>query len=297
MNKYLIIYTGGTLSMVSGKDGGTVDEKNFQYKLGDFLSNKNIETTVVALESIVDSSQMTYKSINEIVLLLENNYSAYDGFLILHGTDTMAFTYSYLKWLIWSFKKPIVLTGAIHTMDVDPGEGLGNIEKSLEFLKDNADQEVISIVMGDAVVDKGFPTKVSISDAMPYAVFSENNYLWQKKRAVLKTTSFNYLQNCSIEILVLTATTPICQQDNPLSDSLLLVVYGSGTFLNRPDIINRVKQYRHEEKCVLAISQCMGGIVDFSLYEASFPLKQLGVIEGSQMILEEAIGYLHSQCF
>ena len=66
-------------------------------------------------------------------------------------------------------------------------------------------------------------------------------------------------------------------------------------FLHRNDIINRIKNYREAGKKVLAISQCLGEVVDFSKYEASLPLKELGVMEGSQMILEEAIGYLHSK--
>ena len=207
----------------------------------------------------------------------------------------MSFTYSYLKWLIWGLEKPIVLTGAMHTMDEDPLEGIVNIEKSLQFLKAHEKVGTLGIIMGDSLITEGFPTKVSLTSKMPYKVFSTENTIWRNLRKNKRDLSFEFLAEKEIEVLVLTGVTPRLNYLNRIGDSLLLVIYGSGTFLHRKDITERIKAYRHKGKKVLAISQCLGEGVDFSKYEASLPLKELGVMEGSQMILEEAIGYLHSQ--
>ena len=87
MSQYLIIYTGGTISMEGGNDGGTVNEKTFQKKLNNYLQSKDISANTISITQALDSSQITYREINEIVSLLKTNYSSYDGFLVLHGTE------------------------------------------------------------------------------------------------------------------------------------------------------------------------------------------------------------------
>ena len=86
MNQYLVIFTGGTISMEVGNNGGTVNEKAFQQHLNNFLTSNQFKADIISISQIVDSSQITYGEINELVSLLKTNYLNYDGFLILHGT-------------------------------------------------------------------------------------------------------------------------------------------------------------------------------------------------------------------
>lgn len=114
MTNILILYTGGTIGMTHDPDSGVLrpfDFKQVVMHLSE-LKKLNCHIDFHALKPVIDSSDMQPEIWVDLVLLIEKNYTKYDGFVILHGTDTMAYTSSALSFMLQNLSKPIVLTGS-----------------------------------------------------------------------------------------------------------------------------------------------------------------------------------------
>ncbi len=114
MTKVLIIYTGGTIGMVFDKVTGVLKPLDFAHITDNVpeLQRLPYEITVHSFSEIIDSSNMSPEIWIELAELIEKNYELYDGFVILHGSDTMAFTASALSFLLEGLNKPVIFTGS-----------------------------------------------------------------------------------------------------------------------------------------------------------------------------------------
>ncbi|RYG04804.1 MAG: asparaginase, partial [Chitinophagaceae bacterium] len=114
MTKILIIYTGGTIGMVNDPDNGMLIPFDFEQIKNNVpeLSRLNYHLDVHSFEPVLDSSNMSPEIWKTLAELVYSNYDAYDGFVILHGSDTMAFTASALSFMLENLGKPVVLTGS-----------------------------------------------------------------------------------------------------------------------------------------------------------------------------------------
>jgi L-asparaginase len=127
--KILIIYTGGTIGMIKDQRTGELRSFNFEYIYDHVpeLERFNFELKSISISKPIDSSEMTLCHWTDLVEIIEANYHNYDGFVILHGSDTMAFTASTLSFMIQGLTKPIILTGSqlpIGTIRTDGKENL-----------------------------------------------------------------------------------------------------------------------------------------------------------------------------
>src|SRR5476651_325617 len=114
MSQILIIYTGGTIGMMSDPVTKVLKPINFEQIMDNVpeLEKLNCKILVHSFDEIIDSSNMNPAIWSEIAGLIEKNYDSVDGFVILHGSDTMAYTASALSFMLENLEKPVILTGS-----------------------------------------------------------------------------------------------------------------------------------------------------------------------------------------
>ena len=132
--KILIIYTGGTIGMIHNAETGALESFDFDHLLKHVpeLKQLNINIDAITFDPPIDSSDMEPKLWSRIVTIIEETYDSYDGFVILHGTDTMSFTASALSFMLEDLMKPVILTGSqlpIGTLRTDGKENLITVMK------------------------------------------------------------------------------------------------------------------------------------------------------------------------
>ena len=127
--KILLIYTGGTIGMIKDLRTGELKSLDFNYVFDHIpeLERLHVELSSISFEKAIDSSDMTYAHWRQLVDIINDNYETYDGFVVLHGSDTMAYTASALSFMLQGLTKPIILTGSqlpIGTIRTDGKENL-----------------------------------------------------------------------------------------------------------------------------------------------------------------------------
>lgn len=113
-NSVLMIFTGGTISMAADPETGVLRPLNFEsvQKILPEFSQMGISIAALPLLPLVDSSDVSPKLWKRIALTIEHNYELYDGFVVLHGTDTMSYTASALSFMLTELRKPVIFTGS-----------------------------------------------------------------------------------------------------------------------------------------------------------------------------------------
>jgi len=110
----LIIYTGGTIGMVKNPETGALQPYHFEdiYKLMPVLRNFDYRLESVSFDPLIDSSNVTPSFWVKLATVIEENYEKYDGFVVLHGTDTMSYSASMLSFMLENLNKPVIFTGS-----------------------------------------------------------------------------------------------------------------------------------------------------------------------------------------
>jgi L-asparaginase len=316
MNKksnILLIYTGGTIGMI--RDFETAALKNFNFK--DLLKHIpelklldcNISTR--SFEKPIDSSNMNPKYWIDIASIVEDNYTMFDGFVILHGSDTMSYTASALSFMLENLSKPVIFTGSqlpIGDLRTDAKEnlitsiqiaalkenGFSSItEVGLYFeyklyranrtTKINAEHfEAFASLNYPALVQSGVHLKVNKNALLPVNRKKklkvhkkmESNILLVKMFPGLDETTINHLFNY------------------PQIKGLVLESYGSGNLTNEPWFLSALKKIIARDIPVINVTQCSGGSVSMGKYETSLELKKLGVISAKDATTEAALAKL-----
>lgn len=316
MNKksnILLIYTGGTIGMI--RDFETAALKNFNFK--DLLKHIpelklldcNISTR--SFEKPIDSSNMNPKYWIDIASIIEDNYTMFDGFVILHGSDTMSYTASALSFMLENLSKPVIFTGSqlpIGDLRTDAKEnlitsiqiaalkenGVSSItEVGLYFeyklyranrtTKINAEHfEAFASLNYPALVQSGVHLKVNKNALLPVNRRKklkvhkkmESNILLVKMFPGLDETTINHLFNY------------------PQIKGLVLESYGSGNLTNEPWFLSALKKIIAKDIPVINVTQCSGGSVSMGKYETSLELKKLGVISAKDATTEAALAKL-----
>lgn len=127
--KILLIYTGGTIGMIKDLRTGELKSLDFNYVFDHIpeLERLHVDLSSISFEKAIDSSDMTYAHWKQLVDIINDNYETYEGFVVLHGSDTMAYTASALSFMLQGLTKPIILTGSqlpIGTIRTDGKENL-----------------------------------------------------------------------------------------------------------------------------------------------------------------------------
>ena len=309
----LIIYTGGTIGMVQNPSTGALKPFDFDHIMKQVpeLKSFGYKLDTITFDPIVDSSDANPQFWINLVEIIHENHDKYDGFVILHGTDTMAFTASALSFMLENQSKPVVLTGSQLPIGKLRTDGKENLITAIEIAaaKQNGQSLVpeVCICFENQLFRGNRTTKFN---AEHFDAFQSANY------PKLATAGINIKYNYSaihypthqselkihtkldtnVSILKLFPgishdTVEAILSTNNLK-ALVLETYGSGNATTQAWFINLINDATNRGIIILNVSQCSAGSVQMGLYDTSVALKDAGVVSGYDITTEAAIAKL-----
>ena len=304
-NKVLIIYTGGTIGMVQDENGSlhpfALDRI---YDAVPQLKSCSYDIDSVTLDQIIDSSNMTPAMWGEIAGIIEREYDHYDGFVVLHGTDTMAYTASALSFMLKNLSKPVVLTGSQLPLGMLRSDGRENIICALEiastrlatipevciFFESHLYRGNRCTKMNaenfDAFESYNYPSlaKVGIN-----ITFKEHLFLPMPTQPLMVRTQFDtrvavlkLFPGIGPEVVNAVLNTPGLQ-------GVVIETYGSGNAPTGQWFISALDEAIHRGVIVMNVTQCKAGAVKMRQYAASCDLDRIGVVGAGDITIEAAI--------
>lgn len=306
----LLIYTGGTFGMAESKDGSLVPfDFNKVIESIPVIKTFDLHITVVAFDVPIDSSDINPCYWSQLVDIIVEDAESHDGFVILHGTDTMAFTASALSYALYGLNKPVIITGAQLPVTVARTDARENLITSLEIAssKDENGNSIIPevcvyfnhhLIRGnraqkvqsskfDAFRSENYPTLAEAGIEIQYnhlAILPKSergslsiNSQWFTGVAVLKI--FPGITNEAVNSIL----------DNKAIKGVVLETFGAGNAMTAPWFIECISNAVSREVIIINVSQCLGGEVKQGMYATSVLLQNAGVISGSDITMEAAI--------
>ncbi|SKB62984.1 asparaginase [Daejeonella lutea] len=308
MTNVLIIYTGGTIGMVTDPKTGVLVPFNFDQITDNVPELKRLDYnfTVHSFDPLIDSSNMSPEIYKELVSLIEKNYERYDGFVILHGSDTMSFTASALSFMIESLDKPIILTGSQLPVNGIRTDAKENLITSLEIAaaKNRGKAMVPEVcIYFDYKLFRGNRSFKYNSDKFEafrspnYPVLAEAGvYLEFDRHNILKPgegpVKFHKKLDSAIGVLKLyPGISPHIVKAALCADckAIIMETFGSGNTSTQKWFLDLLRQSIKDGMLILNISQCKVGTVELGRYETSRELKEMGVVSGYDMTFEAAV--------
>jgi L-asparaginase len=308
--KIMIIYTGGTVGMI-------YDEKKQALRPLSFSEIKNNMPEIYRLgyhffvhpfNPPIDSSDMHPEIWIELVDIIERNYHYYDGFVILHGSDTMSFTASALSFMLENLAKPVVLTGSQLPIGEIRTDARENIITALEIAaaRNNAGQASVPevCIYFDFMLFRGNRSKKYNAEkfeafySMNYPVLAEAGVEIKFRQQYILPPPDHELKahkkmDPHIGVLKIFPGIPPnvvdAILDTPGLKGIILETFGSGNASTAPWFISKLKKAVDKGLIILDITQCDGGSVELGRYETSKYLQEIGVISGFDMTFEAAI--------
>ncbi|WOD42041.1 asparaginase [Hwangdonia lutea] len=309
----LLIYTGGTIGMVKDFKTGVLRAFNFKNILKRIpelnLLDCNIDT--VSFKEPIDSSNMNPEYWVQIAELIEKHYHDNDGFVVLHGSDTMSYTASALSFMLENLAKPVVFTGSqlpIGDLRTDAKENLiTSIQvASLQHRKKPVIKEVC-LYFEYKLYRANRTTKINAEHFEAFASLNypdlaesgvhlkvNNEYLFKpnvnKKLVVHK----NLDKNIALVKLFPGISEAVLQSvfNTPNLKGVILETYGAGNCTTEAWFINILKNAIKKGIHIINVTQCSGGSVIMGHYETSNQLKKIGVISGKDITTEAAVSKL-----
>lgn len=309
-SKVLLIYTGGTIGMIKDPETGVLKSFDFKhlYKHVPEIQRLNIDLNSISFEIPVDSSEMNPKFWKMMADLIVANYDQHDGFVILHGSDTMAFTGSALSFMLQGLCKPIVLTGSQLPIGTIRTDGKENLITAIEIAaaKDkngNAIVQEVALYFEYSLFRGNRTSKIS---ANQFDAFNSPNY---PKLAVAgveidyhfddlfrsNTKTLNYFPALSTQVALIKLFPGIDFSlyssvfTNENTRAILLETYGSGNAPSDEQLKVYVSNFIQKGGIVVNITQCSSGSVQQGKYETSSFFAKVGVISGRDLTTEAAL--------
>ncbi|WP_294185540.1 asparaginase [uncultured Sphingobacterium sp.] len=307
MHNIFIIYTGGTIGMVKDETGTFVpfDFELIKRNLPD-LSRLDYKLTVHSFEPIIDSSNMKPEIWIEMAQIIKDNYADYDGFVILHGSDTMAFTASVLSFMLEGLQKPVILSGSQLPIGEIRTDARENMMTALEIA--SAKQDGVSIIQEVCILfdNKLFRGNRSFKyNSAKFEAFRSPNYpvlveagihLKYNTDALLNNINKEFILHTKLDnrVAVLKLFPGISAETIKAvlkSDvrSIVMETFGSGNTTTDTWFLDLLKEAIEQGKNILNISQCKVGSVELGRYETSQGLKSIGVLNGYDLTFEAAV--------
>lgn len=308
MTKILIIYTGGTIGMVNNPLTGSLipfDFEQIQQNVPE-LARLNYHLSVHSFDPILDSSNMDPVIWAKLAGIIEDTYDDYDGFVVLHGSDTMAYTASALSFMLKNLGKPVVLTGSQLPIGEIRTDAKENLITALEIVatKNNGVAMVPEVcIYFDYQLFRGNRSikynseKFEAFQSPNYHILAEagvnlsfyNNYIHELPDEPLQVQS-NFNANIGVLKMYPGITAQAVQAiTRSAVDAIVLETFGSGNTTTAQWFIDSLQAAIDQGKLIVDISQCQGGSVELGKYETSKKLQQMGIISGFDMTFEATV--------
>ncbi|CAM3954800.1 asparaginase [Flavobacterium branchiophilum] len=308
--RILLIYTGGTIGMVKDFESGALKTFNFKKLLQRIPELKQLDCEI-ATHSVaipIDSSNMNPSKWVALASIIEDNYNLYDGFVVLHGSDTMSYSASALSFMLENLSKPVIFTGSqlpIGDLRTDAKE---NLITAIQIASLTKNQEPVIKEVGLYFEYKLYRgNRTSKINAEHFKAFASPNYPPLVVSGVhLKINDDLFLDSKVSQPLIVCKNlddhVAILKMFPGLNESVLnsflsipnlkgiiLETYGSGNAPTEPWFVNALAHSIAKGLHIVNVTQCSGGSVSMGQYETSTMLKKIGVISGKDITTEAAI--------
>ncbi len=287
----LLIHTGGTIGMVQTQHGfaparGVVED------FIDHLGTSGSFTDPVdmhLLEPLIDSANAAPSDWARVADVIAAQHEAYDGFVVTHGTDTLAYTAAALCFALEGLKKPVVVTGAMLPLSVNGSDGARNLLDSLRAA--TTAPKGVWVQFAGQLMHGARTRKSHSTDLDAFRVNAGGTEPVQAGERLI-VHSYDHHQ---VAVLAVAPGLPdnLFQFAAENSDALLLRVYGSGTAPQSAGLAQALSTAQSRGIPVLAVSQCPEGGMALGTYAAGAILRDNGVIDGRDMTVEAAYAKLH----
>jgi len=307
--KILIIYTGGTIGMKRTEKGYAPVEGYLSEAISSIDDMKHDDAPsweLYEMSPLLDSSDITVKEWNKIASVIYESYEGYDGFVVLHGTDTMAYTASALSFILDGLDKPVILTGSQIPLSEIRSDGRENLVTSLLIASEGIAREVCLYFSG-RLLRGNRSTKMS-ADAL--VAFASPNYpplaevgitvkynmpsLRRPLRGKLKLCPFS---DVPIGVLKVFPGIQFGLFEAIMTDKLsgiVLETFGAGNIPSGGgELIPIIRKAFDQGSVITVCSQCPSGSVSLGAYETSSSLKDAGAVSGLDMTTEAAVTKLY----
>lgn len=308
--KILLIYTGGTIGMMKDYKSGVLKAFNFAKLLKNIpeLNQLDCDIESHSFDIPIDSSDISILNWVEIATTIESNYDVYDGFVVLHGSDTMSYSASALSYMLENLTKPVIFTGS---------------QLPIGDLRTDAKENLITSIQIAALREKGKPVIQEVGlyfeyklyrgnrttkiNAEHFEAFASLNYPALAESGVFLKVHYEYLlrstkikklivhkkldNNIAVLKLFPGFTENLLKSvlSTPNLKALILETYGAGNAPTDKWLINELELATKKGLHIVNVTQCSGGSVIMGQYETSEHLKNMQVINGKDITTEAAV--------
>ncbi len=309
----LLVYTGGTIGMIKDFKTGVLKAFDFSNLVKRIPELQLLDCTItsVSFKKPIDSSNMNVTYWIQIAEIIEKKYAQYDGFVILHGSDTMSYTASALSFMFENLSKPVIFTGS---------------QLPIGDLRTDAKENLITSIQIASLQKEGIPIIQEIGLYFEYKLYRANrttklnaehfeafaslNYpdlaesgvhLKINYEALLQLNSnkaFHVFKNLERNIALVKLFPGITQQvleaivNAPNLKGLIIETYGSGNCTTESWFLEVLRNTIKKGIPIVNVTQCIGGSVIMGQYETSEKLQEIGVISGGDITTEAALSKL-----
>ena len=308
--KILLIYTGGTIGMMKDFETGALKAFNFSKLLQKIpeLKQLDCEIETISFENPIDSSNMNPEKWIKIAEMIEQNYLVFDGFVVLHGSDTMSYTAAALSFLLENLSKPVIFTGS---------------QLPIGDLRTDAKENLITAIQIASLQEKGKSVIAEVClyfeyklyrgnrttkiNAEHFKAFSSPNYPFLVESGVHLKINNDFILNknnnqnlivrkhLNTNVVILKMFPGISEAvmsaifSIPNLKGIILETYGAGNATTENWFIKLLENAINNGLHIINVTQCSGGSVSMGDYETSTLMKQIGVISGKDITTEAAI--------
>lgn len=309
--KILIVYTGGTIGMIEDPETHSLSPFDFTHLIDNVPKVQKLDYDIenIQFNPPIDSANMSPKHWREIAKAIEDNYDLFDGFVVLHGTDTMAFTASALSFMLENLHKPVIITGSQLPIGEVRTDGEENLITALQVAaarNANGDAMVqeVAILFENYLWRGNRSTKMSADN---FNAFKSNNYpalakiglgIHFNEDALYRMPAKRPLKvryNLDTNVVFLYLFPGITEEtvryivNTPGIKGIVLKSYGAGNAPSEKWLIDILKDAVENGVVILNVTQCVNGGVNSNLYATGNTLAHAGVVGGHDITSEAAV--------
>jgi L-asparaginase len=308
----LVIYTGGTIGMVRNAQTGALTPLNFDqlYQYIPILESFPFRIETISFDPIIDSSDMHPDFWIQLAGIIETHYEQFDGFVILHGSDTMAYTASMLSFMLENLNKPVILTGSQLPLGMLRTDGRENfitaVEIAASMRDDTAVVPEVCIYFENKLYRGNRTTKLHAEDfdafySGNFPVLAEAGVHLKINHHLIRKPNFKKLKvykHLSSDLAILKLYPGITPQGVRAVLSIeglravILETFGTGNAPTDLWFLDALREAISNDIILYNVTQCKAGGVEAGRYQTSTALVAMGVVSGFDITTESAIAKL-----